>query len=95
MTESAELAAARARLAELDREQEGLQAEHDLAMSRFLFDEANALQRRIAPLDEERRAILARLPEPALPPEPPPAPVTPGVRLRAPMRGGRRGRRLR
>ena len=66
----------------------GLQAQHDLAMSAFQFDEASALQRRIGALDDERRPLAAALPEPTLPPEP----ITPGVRSRAPVRRGRRRR---
>jgi hypothetical protein len=61
----------RARLASIDRKLAGLQGQHDLAMSAFKFDEATALQTRIAELEDERRAIAAALPEQILPPEPP------------------------
>ncbi|MGC2412483.1 MAG: hypothetical protein WA459_07295, partial [Stellaceae bacterium] len=64
-----DLATKRARLADLDRELTGLQAQHDLAMSAFQFDEANALQRRIGALDYERRALVAALPPLATNPE--------------------------
>jgi len=62
LNESEEAAPTRARLAEIDRELEALQAQHDLAMSRFRFDEANALQRRIGALEDERCAVSAVLP---------------------------------
>jgi hypothetical protein len=52
----------RPRLAEIERELVRLQAEHDVAMSAFKFDEANALQRLIAALDDERRSLPARSP---------------------------------
>ena len=62
-----DLAARRARLADIDRELARLQGQHDLAMSAFKFDEANALQRRIVALEDERQAVAATLPiaEPA------------------------------
>jgi hypothetical protein len=89
LSESPEITTRRRRVAELDRELAGLQAQHDLAMSAFQFDEASALQRRIGALDDERRPLAAALPEPTLPPEP----ITPGARSRAPTRRGRPGRR--
>jgi len=55
-------AAQRARLAEIERELAGLQGQHDLAMSAFQFDEANALQHRIEALEDERRSLAATLP---------------------------------
>ena len=55
-------AAQRARLAAVDDELARLQALHDLAMSAFKFDQANALQRRIEALEDERRALAAALP---------------------------------
>ena len=64
-------AAKRARLGEIERELAQLQAQHELAMSAFKFDEANGLQRCIAALDDERQALAADLPPPASPPEPP------------------------
>jgi hypothetical protein len=72
LNETQDLAARRARLAEIERELARLQAEHDLAMSAFKFDEASALQRRLEALEDERRAFAAALPpvgaaaEPAL-----------------------------
>jgi len=62
LSESRELAVERARLAAIDRELASLQAQHDLAMSAFKFDEATALQRRIEALEDERRALAAALP---------------------------------
>ena len=64
MDDSRELAARRARLAAIERELARLRATHDLAMSAFKFDEASAVQRRIEPLDDERRSLAARLPAP-------------------------------
>lgn len=90
MSESEELAATRARLAEIERELAALQARHDLAMSAFKFDEANAVQRRIGALEDERRAVAASLPEPAVPPEPAPADVPALARLRWARRVRRR-----
>lgn len=62
-----DVVASRARLDDIDRELASLQAQHDLAMSAFKFDEANALQHRIVALEDERRAVAAALPlaEPA------------------------------
>ena len=60
----------RARLAEIDHELARLQAQHDLAMSAFKFDEAGALQRRIAACGTERQALAATLPAPSAGPEP-------------------------
>ena len=60
----------RSRLFELDRELAGLQRQHELAMSAFKFDEANALQRRIAACETERQALAATLPAPPVGPEP-------------------------
>ncbi|HEV2336765.1 MAG TPA: hypothetical protein VGS13_14775 [Stellaceae bacterium] len=91
MNEGDELARARARLAEIDRELERLQAQHDLAMSRFRFDEANALQRRIGRLDDERRAVGAALPPLKLTAEAPRG----GVPIKIPPRQALRARRRR
>jgi hypothetical protein len=62
-----DVAVSRARLADIDRELASLQGQHDLAMSAFKFDEANALQRRIVALEDERQTVVAALPpaEPA------------------------------
>ena len=64
-------AARRARLAAVEDELARLQAQHDLAMSAFKFDEANALQRRIEALEDERRALAAALPPVEARAEPP------------------------
>jgi hypothetical protein len=63
------LAAARARLADIERELARLQYRHDVAMSAFLFEEATALGRAIAALNRERQALAANLPEPPAQPE--------------------------
>ena len=70
MSETPEFSAKRARLAEIDRELANLQAQNDLAMSAFKFDEANALQRQIEAREDERRMLAAALPpiEPAAEP---------------------------
>ena len=80
------IAEGRARLDAIDRELNALVAQYELAMSAFKFDEASALQRRIASREAERRALAAALPAP-LASEPP----TPGVvpRLLRPRRGSR------
>ena len=49
----------RDRLAAVDGELVVLQAQYELAMSGFKFDEASALQRKIAVLESERRALAA------------------------------------
>jgi hypothetical protein len=71
----------RQRLAAIERELARLQAEHELAMARFLFDEANEMQRRIAPLEQERRRLAATMPDPA----PAPTGIVPEL-LRRPRR---------
>ncbi len=70
MNETQELATKRLRLADSDRELAGLRSEHDLAMSAFKFDEANALQRRIEALEDERQAVAATLPPRSAAPDP-------------------------
>jgi len=70
LNETQELATKRLRLADIDRELAGLRSEHDLAMSTFQFDEANALQRRIEALEDERRAVAAALPPRSAAPDP-------------------------
>jgi hypothetical protein len=82
-----DLAAKRARLEAIDRELEALRSHHDLAMSAFKFDEANALQRRIEALEDERRGFAAALPPPGAASEPAPGVVP---RLARPRRGRRR-----
>ena len=66
-----EIEVKRARLATLERELCWLGSRHDLAMSAFKFDEANALQRRIEALEDERRALAAALPPVEAGAEPP------------------------
>jgi hypothetical protein len=61
----------RRRLAAVEHEVKGLQAQYELAMSAFKFDEANALQRSIAVLESERPALAISLPPPVPVPEPP------------------------
>jgi hypothetical protein len=85
------LAKQRSRLAAVEQEVKGLQAQYELAMSAFKFDEANALQRRIAVLEGERQALAAVLPPPAPVPEPPVG-VVPALDRRKPARRLRRGR---
>ena len=70
MGESQEITGRRQRLAELDGELANLQAQQDLAMSAFKFDEANALQRRIEALEDERQAVAATLPPRSAVPDP-------------------------
>lgn len=61
-SEAAEGAAGHDRLAAIDRELARLRYRHDIAMSAFLFEEATALGRSIAALDQERQALAAMLP---------------------------------
>jgi hypothetical protein len=78
-------------LAAVDGELVALQAQYDLAMSGFKFDVANALQREIAVLESERRALAASLPPPAPVPDPPVG-VVPVLRRSGRPRRLRRGR---
>ena len=71
MNETDDIAARRARLVVVERELARLAAQHDLAMSAFKFDEANALQPGIATLEDERRTLAAALPAPSPTAEPP------------------------
>jgi hypothetical protein len=80
----------RDRLAAVEGELAALQAQYELAMSAFKFDEADALQRLISALEGERRVLAAELPAPA-PDLEPPAGVVPV--LRRPRRPGRLRRR--
>jgi hypothetical protein len=80
----------RIRLAEIERELVRLQAQHDLAMSAFQFDEANALQTRIAALDDERQALVADLPASHATAGPPLGTVPVMLRPRRPPRSRRR-----
>jgi hypothetical protein len=79
----------RRRLAAVEHEVKELQAQYELAMSAFKFDEANGLQRRIAMLESERRALAISLPPPTPVPEPPVG-VVPA--LHRPVRPRRLGR---
>ena len=63
-------------LVEIERELARLKAQHDLAMSAFKFDEASALQHRIAAREAEWRAVVASLP-PALAAVEPPTGIVP------------------
>src|SRR5919198_5285640 len=56
------LAKQRERLAAVEQELAQLQAQYELAMSAFRFDEANGLQCRIADLERERMALTAVVP---------------------------------
>jgi len=85
-----EVAARREQLATVERELARLEAQYELAMSAFKFDEANALQRQIAALDRERRALAARLPPLPAPAEPPTGVVPAISRPRRALRGRRR-----
>ncbi len=84
------VAARRERLSDVERELARLEAQYELAMSAFKFDEANGLQRRIAALDGERRLLAASLPALPAPAEPPtglvPVIDRPRRRLRRPRR---------
>ena len=56
----------RDRLAAVEGELAALQAQYELAMSAFKFDEANGLQRRIAVLERERRVLAQAMPASAI-----------------------------
>ena len=64
MTEHEDIAARRARLAEVERELVRLRYRHDIAMSAFRFEEATVLGPAIAVLENERQRLAANLPEP-------------------------------
>jgi len=66
-----EVAARREKLGVVERELARLEAQYELAMSAFKFDEAHGLQSRIAALDSERRALAASLPALPAAAEPP------------------------
>jgi hypothetical protein len=68
-----EEAARRARLAAAEHDLARFEAQYDLLMSHFKFDEAKALRPRIEAAERECRALSAGLPPP---PEPLPAPFT-------------------
>ena len=67
----AQLEEKRARLAAVERELDGLDVRHELAISSFKFDEAREVQQRIAALERERGELIDALPAPV---PPPPAP---------------------
>ena len=81
----------RDRLAAVEHKLGKLQAQYELAMSAFKFDDANGLQRRIAVLEGERRAIAATLPAAAATAEPPIGVVPVLHRRRRPGLPRRRG----
>jgi hypothetical protein len=81
----------RGRLAAVEGELAGLQAQYELAMSAFKFDEANTLQQKIAGLEAERRVRAVALPPLPAAPEPPVGVVPAVARLRRGWRA-RRGR---
>lgn len=60
-----DVAAVRARLAEVERELARLRDRHDIAMSAFRFEEATALGRALAALDAERQVLATDQPQPA------------------------------
>lgn len=62
-----ELATSRARLAELEAKLMWLRHQHDIAMSRFLFEEATTLGPALAALERERDTLAATLPPPVAP----------------------------
>jgi hypothetical protein len=90
VSETPELTAKRSRLAAVEDELARLQAQHDLAMSAFQFDEANALQRQIEALEDERRVVASALP-PIKPAAEPPLGVVPVLTRPRQMRRRRMG----
>jgi len=68
-----DIAARRARLAELEAELARLRGQHDLSINKFKFDEARALHSRIEAVERERDALAAAVPPVS---EPPPAPYS-------------------
>lgn len=85
MSAPGEIAAKRARLAEIERELVRLRYRHDIAMSAFRFEEATALGPAIAALEAERQAVAA-----SLPPGPEPTTGVVPELLRRPRRARRR-----
>ena len=67
MSDIADIARRRTRLAEVEAELARLRHRHDIAMSRFLFEEATALGSALAVLENERQALAAALPAAAEP----------------------------
>ena len=66
-----QLAKRRERLSAVERELAELQAQYDLAMSRFKFDEANTVQFKLPVREAERQSLAAALPGLTVAPEPP------------------------
>ena len=66
------VAAERARLAELDAKLDRLRAQYETLMNRFKFEEARDLAPLIAAAEDERALLAEILPPPS---ETPPAPV--------------------
>ena len=62
MDDNLPIAARRGRLSEVERELARLRYRHDIAMSAFRFEEATALGPAIAPLEQERQALITALP---------------------------------
>jgi hypothetical protein len=73
VSEPADIAENRARLAELDAALVTLRAQFDLSMNAFKFDEARALVPQIEAAERDRRSLAENLPP--LPPQTP-APYT-------------------
>jgi hypothetical protein len=67
-----DIAAQRARLAEIETELARLRERYDLLMNAFRFDAAKRVHARIETAERERRALAD-----ALPPQPPAEPATP------------------
>ena len=92
MSAPGEIAAKRARLAEIECELARLRYRHDIAMSAFRFEEATALGPAIAALEAERQAFAGSRPagrEPSIGVVPALLlrPRPPGKRSRSPRNG--------
>ena len=85
-----EVGARRERLGAVERELARQQAQYELAMSAFKFDEANALQGQIEALEDERRGVAAALPPVEATAELPPGVVPVLARPRPASRARRR-----
>jgi hypothetical protein len=64
---SGDIGARRARLAAAERDLVRLEAQYDLLMSHFKFDDAKELRSRIEVQERECRTLAAGLPEPETP----------------------------
>jgi hypothetical protein len=82
LPELAEQHARRLGLADVDRELARRRSQHDIAMSAFQFDEAAALLRTIAALEQQRQALADDLPAAAAPVVEPPTGVVPVLNRR-------------